>query len=82
MKIYIYTLLATLLFLPHSLSANTWNGSVDDSWNNANNWDSGVVPNGVGSIVEFTAVGAPTVNIDTEGVTVGKITLNSIKIIT
>ncbi|QVL58202.1 MAG: autotransporter domain-containing protein [Simkaniaceae bacterium] len=77
MKIYIYTFLASLLFLTHSLSANTWNGSVDDSWNNASNWDSGVVPNGISSTAEFTAVGAPTVNIDTESVTVGKVTFNS-----
>ena len=77
MKIYIYTLLTSLLFLPHSLSATTWNGSSDDNWNNASNWDSGVVPNGIGSTAEFTAVGAPTVDILNTGVTAGEITFNS-----
>lgn len=77
MKIYIYTLLVSLLILPYSLNANTWNGSTDDNWNNTSNWNSGFVPNGIGSTAEFTAVGAPTVEILSTGVTAGIITFNS-----
>ena len=77
MKLYTYIFLASLLFLPHSLSSSTWNDSAgDDSWNTANNWTPSGVPDGVGSTAEFTSLGAPTVNIN-PGVTVGYVTLNS-----
>jgi len=59
MKLYNYLFLASLLFLPHSLSSSIWNDSAgDDSWNNPTNWNSGV-PDGAGSTAEFNSLGAP-----------------------
>jgi hypothetical protein len=42
---------------------NTWNGSVDSNWNNAGNWDCGVVPRGTTAVIAaINGAGQPIVN--------------------
>jgi len=56
--------------------AVVWKGASGGAWNTADNWEGGVVPNGSGVEVDFSAAsGTYSVNVDT-AVTVGKITVN------
>ena len=56
--------------------AFVWQGASGGAWNTAANWADGVVPNGSGVEVDFSAAsGTYSVNVDV-AVTVGKITLN------
>lgn len=76
--IHIFHLFAFALLCTFPVGAHgqtTWDGSeADDNWFNANNWDTGVVPNG---ITVDAIVGAPSPTFYTSAVSLNSLTVEA-----